>query len=347
MTGFWQGRRVLVTGGAGFIGSHLVRRLVGLGARVIVADSLVRGRLENLGEELEAIDFAQVDLTEREACLRVCTDVETVFHLASRVGGIGYYLERPSEVITHNVLIDTLMLWATLECGVQRYVYASSAHVYPIELQLSPDAPPLREEQALPAHPPLSYGWAKLLGERGLLYAIEEGRSIKGAILRLFGIYGENQDTDLETGSAIPVFTRRAIDYPQRKPFVIRGSGEETRSYCYVEDAVDALLAAAQKLDQQPTLGPLNIGSEERIRIIDLAKEIVAISGKDIEIKNDPGQPTPIWSQIPDCSRAREVLDGWQPKTPLKEGLTRVYRHTREKLRERTGTIPQTVRGTP
>lgn len=344
MTGFWQGRGVLVTGGAGFIGSHLVRRLVSLGARVTVADNLCRGRLENLGESLEAIDFARVDLTEREACLKVCADVEIVFHLASRVGGIGYYLERPGEVITQNVLIDALMLWAALECGVRRYVYASSAHVYPIELQLTPDAPPLREEQALPAHPTLSYGWAKLLGERELLYVIEEGRPIRGAILRLFGIYGENQDTDLATGSAIPVFIRRAIEYPRRKPFIIRGSGEETRSYCYAEDAIDALLMAAQKLDEQPCLGPLNIGSGERIRVIDLAREIIAISGKEIEIENDPSHPTPIWGQVPDCSRAYEVLDRWQPKVPLREGLTRVYRHTLERLKEATGMIPQTVR---
>lgn len=345
MDGFWQGHKVLVTGGAGFIGSHLARRLVGLRARVTVADNLSRGRLENLGESLKAIDFRHCDLTDWRACLDACDGVETVFHLASQVGGIGYYLERPGRVIIENVLIDALVLRAALECGAQRYVYASSAHVYPIELQLTPDAPPIREEQALPAHPQLSYGWAKLIGERELQYLAEEGAPVRGAILRLAGVYGENQDADLDKGSAIPVFIRRAIEYPQRSPFIIKGTGEETRSYCYVGDVVDALLLAAQKLDEQPSLGPLNIGSEERIKIGDLAREVVAVSGKEIPITHDLTHSTSIWAQIPDCSRAREVLDGWRPKTPLREGLARVYREMVSRIEKGAHMARQMARG--
>lgn len=344
---FWQQRRVLVTGGSGFIGSHLVRRLVRLGARVSVADSLARGSLEKLSDTLESIQFTQCDLTDQKACLRVCANADTVFHFASRVGGINYYLQRPGQVITHNVMMDALVLQAALACGVEHYVYASSTHVYPIGLQSTPDAPPIHEEQALPAEPRLSYGWAKLVGEKQLEYLIEEGAPIRGAILRLAGVYGEDQDADLEGGSAIPVFIRRAIEYPKRKPFVILGTGEETRSYCYVEDVVDALLLAAQKLDQRGSLGPLNIGSEERIKIQDLAREIVAISGKEIEIVNDLTHPTSIWGQIPDCSRAREALDGWRPKTPLREGLTKVYCHMLGKFGEMGSPAPETVGKTP
>jgi len=161
---FWSGRRILVTGGAGFIGSNLVERLVELGAHARVVDNLQRGRLENLQSCMEAIEFVRGDLTEPAVCLEACRDMEVVFHLASRVGGIGYYLQRPAEVMAHNVLMDTLVWQAATACGVERYLYASSAHVYPLELQDSPEAPLLREEQALPANPPLSYGWAKLLG---------------------------------------------------------------------------------------------------------------------------------------------------------------------------------------
>lgn len=324
---FWNQRRVLISGGAGFIGSHLARRLVTLGARVRIADDLSRGRLENLGESLASIEFLQCDLTDRAGALNACDDVEVVFHLASRVGGIGYYLSRPAEVLVQNVLMDAFMLQAAQTCGVGRYIYASSAHVYPKDLQMSPDAPPIREEQAVPANPELSYGWGKFLGEKELEYTVAEGAPLRAAILRLIGVYGENQDTDLATGSAIPVFMRRAIEYSARKPFVVLGTGNETRSYCYIEDVVDAILLAAERLDQETLLGPLNVGSEERISIRDLARAIIAISGKPIDPVYDTSHQTSIWGQALDCSRARHLLNGWQPRTPLDEGLRRVYEH--------------------
>jgi GDP-D-mannose 3',5'-epimerase len=329
---FWRRRKVLVTGGAGFIGSRLVRRLVSLSARVTVVDNLVRGSSENLGGVLDAVQFLQRDLTNQESCLKACADMEVVFHLAARVGGINYYLGQPGEVITQNVLMDALMLQAALACGVERYAYASSAHVYPLELQLTPDAPLIAEGQALPAHPELSYGWAKLLGEKQIEYVVAEGAPIRAAILRLIGVYGENQDADLATGSAIPVFVRRAIEYPARTPFVILGTGEETRSYCYVEDVIDAMLLAVEKLDQSQLLGPMNIGSEDRIKINDLAEEIIARSGKDIEPVHDISHETVVWGQALDCSKARQTLDSWQTRTSLQDGLERVYSHMLRKL---------------
>jgi nucleoside-diphosphate-sugar epimerase len=329
---FWHLRRVLVTGGAGFIGSNLVQRLVGLGARVSVADSLVRGSLENLRDISRLIQFIQCDLTNEDNCMRVCANAQIIFHLASRVGGINYYLRKPSEVFLQNSLMDAFMLRAALASHVERYVYASSAHVYPIELQVSPNAPPMKEEDAVPAHPELSYGWAKLMGEKQLEYAIGEGAAIKGAILRLIGVYGRNQNADLETGSAIPVFIRRAIEFPRRRPFVILGTGQETRAYCYVEDVVDAMLLAAEKLDQRSIVGPLNIGSEERISIEQLAREVIDLSGKQIEIVKDSNHTTTVWGQALDCSRARALLAGWRPRIPLREGLKATYDEMLQKL---------------
>lgn len=324
---FWPQRSVLISGGAGFIGSHLARRLAALGAHVRIADDLSRGRVENLGEGLASVEFLRCDLTDQARALRACDGVEVVFHLASRVGGIGYYLSRPAEVLVQNVLMDTLMLQAALACSVGRFIYASSAHVYPKDLQTIPDAPLIREEQAVPANPELSYGWGKFLGEKQIEYTVAEGLPLRAAILRLIGVYGENQDTDLATGSAIPVFIRRAIEYPARKPFVILGTGEETRSYCYIEDVIDAIVLAAERLNQETLLGPLNIGSEERISIRDLAGAIVAISGKPIDPVYDASHRTTIWGQALDCSRARHLLNGWQPKTSLHEGLRTVYEH--------------------
>jgi nucleoside-diphosphate-sugar epimerase len=336
---FWHQRSVLITGGAGFIGSHLARRLVNLGARVRIADDLSRGRLENIAEIIASVEFIRCDLSDPASALNVCDSIEVVFHLASRVGGIGYYVSRPAEVLVRNILIDALMLRAALICGADRYIYASSAHVYPKHLQMTPDAPRMKEEQAVPASPGLSYGWGKLVGEKELEYTVAEGSLLRVAILRLVGVYGENQDRDLTTGSAIPVFIRQAIEYPARKPFVILGTGEETRSYCYVEDVINAMLIAAEKLSDERIVGPLNVGSNERISIRNLAETIIAISGKPIIPVYNPSHPTTIWGQALDCSQARQRLNGWYPKIPLREGLRRVYEHMLSKLsREGEGT---------
>lgn len=329
---WWEGKRVLITGGAGFIGSNLAARLVELGARVRVVDNLTRGRLENLEGCLQSLEFLPRDLAERESCLEACQGMEVVIHLAAKVGGIGYYLQQPAQVMIQNTLMDTLVLQAAQTCGASRYIYASSAHVYPLELQQRPDAPLLREEDAIPAHPHLSYGWAKLLGEKQVEYSIAQSDGLKAGILRLIGVYGPNQDIDLATGSAIPVFIRRAIEYPQRKPFLILGSGQETRSYCYVGDVVEAIVLTLEELEEQQLIGPLNVGGEERIRIQDLAKEIIAISGKDIAIVNDPSYQTTIWGQALDCSKARQLLDGWQPRRSLREGLERTYAYIEARL---------------
>ncbi len=332
---YWQGRRALVTGGMGFIGANLVEELLRLGAGVRVADNLQRGQTDNLAARLGRIEFLDRDLRESEACREACRGTDVVFHLASRVGAVGYYVERPAEVLADNCRIDTNMLAAAREGGVGRYFYASSVFVYPAERQQSADAPPLREEEALPANPPLSYGWAKLYGEKLLEYTTMEQPDLRVAVLRLIGVYGPYQSFDLERGSIIPVLVRRALEFPRGGPFSIRGSGQETRSYCYVSDVVRAMLLSVEKLEDRPLVGPLNVGSETSIRIIDLANEIAALSGKDIEVVLLPGE-TAVWGQSVDCSRARQLLDGWRPAVPLREGLSKVYEYVASRLAGRS-----------
>jgi len=332
MQSFWQGKKVLITGGAGFIGSNLAAQLVALGSRVRVVDNLERGKLEYLEPVSNQVEFLQIDLTENRSCEQACRGMEIVFHLASKVGGIGYYLAKPGEVILKNVLMDTLMLQAVLQAKIGFYLYTSSAHVYPIELQLHPDAPPIKEEQAYPANPELSYGWAKLLAEKQIECHIQEGEPLRASIVRLIGAFGKNQDLDLATGSAIPVFCRRAIEYPQRKPFIIWGSGEETRSYCFIDDVVDGMLQSVKKLTEHQLLGPINLGSEERVSIGELAELIVGISGKPIEIVKDTSKPTTIFGQAVDCSKARKLLNGWNPKTSLRAGVEKTYNHVKNRL---------------
>lgn len=329
---YWRDRRVLVTGGAGFIGSNLCETLVGLGAKIRVADNLERGKIEYLQEVSDRIEFHQLDLRDRKGCELACEGVDVVFHLASKVGGIGYYLSKPGEVILSNSVMDALMLEAAIGEGVDRYLYASSAHVYPIELQLDPESPPIGEAQAYPASPELSYGWSKILAEKQIEAQITEGRDLKAAIVRLVGAYGKNQDIDLATGSVIPVFCRRAIEYPRVKPFRIWGSGRETRSYCYIDDVVDGLIRCVEKLEDQKLVGPINLGAEGRLRIGRIAELIIGISGKPIEIVMDESKETTIWGQAVDCSEARKVLDNWEASTSIEDGLVRTYRHIERRI---------------
>jgi nucleoside-diphosphate-sugar epimerase len=329
---YWASRPVLVTGGGGFIGFNLVARLLREGARVRVAESFERGgalRLEGLRKELELVEG---DLREPALCERACRGIEVVFHLASKVGSSDFYRRFPADVLLHNFMLDAQVLEAARRLGVGRYLQVSSAFVYPIERQTQADAPPLREEEAYPPAPANSYGWAKLMAERALEYAAEQDQGLAGAVLRFSNVYGPHQSSDLERGSILPVLVRRALEYPRLQPFSIRGNGEETRTYCFVSDAVAAMLAAVEKLEGQRFLGPLNIGSEERIRIVDLARKVIAVSGKGMELVCLPAPPPVTRSQTLDCSRARALLGGWQARVTLEEGLKDVFRHVEAEL---------------
>jgi GDP-D-mannose 3', 5'-epimerase len=329
---FWSGKYVLVTGGAGFIGSHLTPALVAAGAHVTVVDNLERGITEGLRAVWEQIEFHQADLLDRQVASKVCADQDVVFHLASKVGGIGYYTRRPFEVIEANLQIDGNVLSAVLAHEVPFYFYASSAHVYPIGLQGDANAPPIREEQVLPAHPELSYGWAKLMGEKRIEYALAEGKLVRASVARIIGAYGPNQDFNLATGSAIPVFIRRAIEYPRLSPFRVLGTGTETRSYCFVGDIVAGIMTSTEQLADQACVGPFNLGAEGRVSIAELARAVVDISGKEIAIEFDKSHPTLIWGQALDCSLASSLLRGWRPVIGLCEGLQLCYRDIERRL---------------
>jgi nucleoside-diphosphate-sugar epimerase len=330
---FWSGRPVLVTGGGGFIGFNLTARLLREGARVRVADSFERGGAARLAPFRNDLELVEGDLRETEVCARACRGSEVVFHLASKVGSSDFYRRYPADVLLHNFMIDSQMLQAARASDVGSYLQVSSAFVYPLERQREADAPPLREEEAYPPAPANSYGWAKLMAERALEYATEQEGRLRGAVLRFSNVYGPHQSIDLERGSIVPVLVRRAVEYPRLQPFSIRGTGEESRTYCFVGDAVSAMLLAVEKLPGHRFLGPLNIGSEERIRIADLARQVIALSGKGMELVSLPAPPPVTRSQTLDCSRARTLLDGWRAQVTLEQGLKEVFRYVEAELR--------------
>ena len=329
---FWQGKQALVTGGCGFIGAFLVRSLVEAGAKVRIADNLERGSVESLGAAADKVELQQVDLREPSVARQACDGMDVVFHLASKVGGIGYYVKYPWDVMHSNLTMDGLVLSALIDAGVPHYFYASSAHIYPIELQLEIQAPLIREDQAYPANPSLSYGWAKLIGEQGIAAALAEGHEFRAAIARIVGAYGPGQDYQLATGSVIPVFCHRAVRYPELKPFRVLGTGKETRTYCYVDDVVRAIMLSVEKLEGSPQVGPYNLGTCDLVSIAEIAETIIGISGKDIQVDFDTSHPTKIWGQAPDISLAAKLLDGWKPRVSLRDGLKICYEDVKSRL---------------
>jgi nucleoside-diphosphate-sugar epimerase len=329
---FFADARVVVTGGAGFIGAHLTRRLVGLGARVRIVDNLERGNREAIADMIEHIEFVVADLRDKDECSMALDKCDVVVHLASKVGGIRYYLSKPYEVLSDNILMDSNVLNAVISRDVPHYFYASSAHVYPVELQMAADAADIAENQAIPAHPELSYGWAKLIGEKRIEYAIAEGLPLRASVARIIGAYGPGQDFDLTKGSAIPVFIRRAIEYPNGAPFVVLGTGKETRSYCYIDDIVEGILRSICKTQNLNPVGPFNLGRNGRNTIREIAETVITISGKDIPISWDTSVETVIWGQALDCSYATKLLDGWEAKIDLREGLCRCCRDIEQRM---------------
>lgn len=330
----WRNRPVLITGGAGFLGSNLARRLVEMGAQVRAVDNLERGSRRNLEEIADRIQLMELDLREPAAARQAVKGVLTIFHLAARVGGIQVYLDQPGSVLLNNLAIDRNVFQAAVDARVPSLVYASSAHVYPEARQQTPDAPPLREEEAYPARPALSYGWGKLVGEITLQALAREHPWFRVSIARIMGAYGYHQDTDPATGSVIPVFCARAVRWPEARPFRIRGTGRETRSYIFVDDVVEALLRSVDAQARHPVVGPFNLAAEGRTTIAEIAERLVKLSGKDIELTYDASVPTTLWGQAADCSLARELLDGWVPNVPLEEGLRRMYQHVEARLRQ-------------
>jgi len=327
-------KKILITGGAGFIGSHLAKRLVKQGHEVTVVDNFERGKIEYLKDcegfpnlRIVHSDLREISENDSESLFE---DVDTVIHMASKVGGINTYLSKPYEVMAANIKIDSNVLNAVIKNGIPRYYYASSAHVYPKNLQGDKDSPKISENEVIPADPELSYGWGKLIGEKMVEYACQENSTLRAAVGRFIGIYGENQDFDLETGSVIPVFSHRAVKHPEI-PFIVKGTGEETRSYCFIEDALDCIELMLDKLDNQQIIGPLNVGKEERISIKNIAEKIIDISGKNVYIDFDRSCKTVIWGQWCDLSKTKKVLD-WEAKTTMEQGLKKVYEDIKKRL---------------
>lgn len=314
----WKNKKVLVTGGASFISSHLVDRLVKMGARVRVADDLSSGKLENLKESINSIEFLKGDLRDRCFADKSMKGIEILFHLAASHGGRGYIETHSAECAT-NLALDGIVFWSALKANVERICFASSACVYPLYLQEEMGSSYLlKEEDADPfvrnkAMADLEYGWAKLMGEM-TLKAYHKQYGIKTSLVRIFTAYGPREN---ETHAIIALIAKAFI---RMDPYIIWGNGKQDRNFTYVDDIVDVMLLAAEKIEDGSTI---NAGRDDRITIDDTIRLIFDIvNWHPKEIKHDLSKPQGVASRAADLTRARHVLE-WEPKVSFKQGFKR------------------------
>lgn len=326
-----HGDHILVTGGAGMIGSNLVKRLVSLGHRVSVVDNLWRGRREYLAQDGKFVidmdrDFHELDLAMPGMLDPLLADVDYVVHLAEIVAGIGFVFSHQGDVFNRNMLINTNTVASIRRHPVKGYLYAGTACSFPAARQTGTDAPPLKESDQYPALPESAYGWSKLMGEYEALL-MEQETGIPVSILIFHNVYGTPSDYSEARGQVIPSLIRKAVLYPDTS-FDVWGSGAQGRAFVHVDDVVDSLVVA---LDKGLGKGPIQIGPDVCTSIRTIAETIVKVSGKDIEIRYDTTRPEGDRGRCADYGKARELL-GWSPRVDLEQGLGELYRWVANEL---------------
>ena len=309
----WCGRKVLVTGGASFIGSHLVDALVARDARVRVVDNLSSGKKKNVESHIASgrIEFILGDLLNPEVGRQAVKGMEVVFHLAANHGGRGYVDLHQTDCST-NLILDGLLFKACYEEGIEKVIFASSGCVYPNFRQKDPNEEIYLTEKM--AGPPYdadnTYGWAKLMGELTLQAYCKE-RGMKSASCRFFTVYGPR---GIENHAVMAMIARA---FTKQDPFEVWGNGNQIRNWTYIDDIVRGTLLAAEKIDDGSAV---NLGTMERIRVIDAVKKILRYTGHEAQIAFHPEMPTGPLNRVADNSLAKKLL-GWKPRVPFMEGL--------------------------
>lgn len=306
--------RALVTGAGGFIGHHLVKYLTERGYWVRGIDIK-----EPEYESTSAHEFEILDLRDRDNCVRAVREIDEVYGLAANMGGIGFIETNKAVIVRDNSLINLHSIEAARTSGVKRYLYTSSACVYPGYLQKQTNVKPLKEDDAYPADAEDGYGWEKLYMERVCRH-YQEDFGLETRVVRFHNIFGPLGTYDGGREKSPAAICRKVALANDGDEIEVWGDGEQTRSYCYIDDCVEGIY----RLMRSDYREPLNLGQDRMLSINELVDMIASIAGKKIRKRYDLGKPQGVRGRNSDNSRLREVLQ-WEPTISLEDGLKLTY----------------------
>ena len=312
--GFWANKRVLVGGGAGFLGSYLTPQLLEAGAKVTVVDNFDNSSIESLARVIDQIEFVEGDLRDAQTCDRMTRNKDVVMNLAAKAFGMEYSRAHNGEMLVYNLLSTLTALEAARKNSVERFLIVSSSCVYPDEAPIP--TPELDVFTDMPESVNQGYGWAKRIQElAGEYYARDYG--MKVTTVRPFNPFGGNYRWGSEEKAhVVPALVKRVMD--GEDPLIVWGSGNQRRNFLHAKDAMRLLMKIVEK-DVVAT--PVNIGYDEDVTIADLVKLICDVVGASPRIIFDTSKPEGRFRKCADATRLREVTDNYQPEISLREGI--------------------------
>lgn len=316
--------KCLVTGAGGFIGHHLVSYLVDRGYFVRGVDIK-----EPEYQPTRAQEFLLLDLRYRKNCETAVRGMNEVYGLAANMGGIGFIETHKAEIVRDNTLINLETIEAARNSGVGRYLYTSSACIYPSYLQNKTDVTALREEDAYPADPEDGYGWEKLYMER-ICRHYSEDFGLETRVVRFHNIFGPLGTYDGGREKSPAAICRKIAMAKDGDEIEVWGDGEQTRSYCYIEDCIEGIY----RLMRSDCREPLNLGQDRLITVNELVEIVAGIAGKKINKRYDLTKPQGVRGRNSDNHKLREALK-WEPSIPLEEGLRHTYEWISSQIRAR------------